>query len=438
MNEQQAIPLLKMAVRASKDPTLLASQLDQIAKQENRTWQEIASQLGIDEMQLAKLALCRRPEVKRYDAEVKQIATYVGMERVVLDRFLSRHSRTQSERARVQPAKRLPRWNISLPRPVVWAAGFALLFVIVLSASMFASPAKAEATLIVDQGQATATISGVLSLTAPKDVVVSAGQMYAVRAGDRIALKEGARARLQLYDGSSVELLESAQVDVAELATSRNSYRVHLEQRGGTTVNRVIRLLGLNDRFEISTPSSTVSVRGTMFRVSVVSDASTFVAVEKGVVHFEMGDAAADIRAGEELLGVLGQPLQVRASEGKTPYSTFTATPETGMPTGLPTVATTVPPTSIPAAPSTVPPLATPQPTAIGGDGQPMGTSAPPGVVQPSAVSTKQVPGKPPSQVPGEGNPPEGGGEPPGQAKDKDNDPPGQDKEKNDPPGKNK
>jgi hypothetical protein len=443
MDEQVISPLIKMAVRASKDPTLLASQFESITQDEGCKWQDISGRLAIDEKQLARLALCRRPNPRRFEADVKQIADYVEMDMQVLGPFLRRYCLPDTAKIQAQPQKRTMRQPWVISRQFVWAAGLVVLVLFVLSAAISAVPAKAEATLIVDRGQATVTTSRVLVILPQKDTVVQNGQMIAVKAGDQISLEGGAEAHLQLYDGSSVDLSESARVNVQELATTRDDYRVHLQQLSGKTVNRVIHLLGLNDRFEITTPSSTVSVRGTVFTVAVLSDVSTFASVENGVVHFVMGVQAVDIHAGEEVLGVVGQQLQVEKS-GSNMLPGLSAAALTLDPTATaasPTAGVPVLPT--PVTPPTPAPPGTPGDTSVDPDSdlpsEILPEDLPPGAHPPKNSPPKntpnkpgQVPGKPPDSLPGKGDPPQGGGDPPGQG----GDPPGQDKDKNDPPGK--
>jgi hypothetical protein len=354
------------------------------------------------------------------------------MDQVVLGQFLTRYHSNGSNKVRVSSENRFSRPAGFTSRRLMWAAGFTLLLLVILSAFILTIPSKTEATLVVDQGQATVRMAATTFQTSPKDVTVSAGQMLVVKTGDQISLAGDAFAYLRYYDGSSTELMEGAQVYVEELDTTQDTYRVRLQQAGGKTVNRVIRLLGLNDRFEIITPSSTVSVRGTVFTVAVISQDSTFVAVEKGVVHFEMGDSSADIRAGEELLGVVGQPLQVVPSipavPPGTPASVLGVPPANPPPGANPPVVVPPPPAAPNGSPQDVllPPVG-------GDDAGVLEEDLPPGVKSPNVPNTPpQVPGNTPNDLPGQGNPPTGGGTPPGQG----GDPPGQDKPTKDKPDK--
>jgi hypothetical protein len=70
--------------------------------------------------------------------------------------------------------------------------------------------------------------------------------------------------------------------------------------------------MGVDDTFEIRTPSSSASVRGTTFYVEVLGPDSTYVAVDEGIVGVQMESQQVDVRAGEEVTATLGQLPEVR------------------------------------------------------------------------------------------------------------------------------
>jgi hypothetical protein len=156
-------------------------------------------------------------------------------------------------------------------RRLVWAAGFVLAIMLLFGSFVLAAAQGSHATLVVQQGQAILTKSSnfLAARISPAESVVPAGQVQTVKSGDEISLPAGAAAELHFFDGSSVSLGENTRLVVQELATSQSRYRVRLQQMSGATLSRVMRLLGVDDIFEITTPSSTVSVRGTEFIVAV-------------------------------------------------------------------------------------------------------------------------------------------------------------------------
>ncbi|MCA9935767.1 MAG: FecR domain-containing protein, partial [Anaerolineales bacterium] len=90
-------------------------------------------------------------------------------------------------------------------------------------------------------------------------------------------------------------------------------------------LNRIMHLLGPNDKFDVRTPSSTASVRGTVFTVEVLSNTSSYFAVEEGIVQVTMGDEVVDVPAGFAVTAVTNQPLDLQPVEDP---PTPTATPE--------------------------------------------------------------------------------------------------------------
>jgi hypothetical protein len=457
--------LIRMAQRAEKDVSLLASFISQYRERKGLSWDEVARQLHLDAVQLARLALCHAPRKSCYSEDISQIAAYVGMDHAALKRFL--HPAEELQRSPTLAANLTAFTNgaMALFRRQTWVLGVATMVLMVMGAVAFAQPKRSEATLVVSAGRVTVVQSRVSFLvTSRGEKVVSAGQLLTVNAGDALSLEAGATAQLRLVDGSTVDLFENTTLQVADLYTTEDSYQVRLHMMAGKTLSRVIRVLGAGDAFEISTPSSTASVRGTVFIVEVISPDTTYISCDEGVVHVETGAFEADVTAGTDLLAVAGQPLVVKPQTAATPPGPPIIVPgnppEPGdTPPGPPASgdAPPGPPASVPGNPpqggGDVPPdPATNNPAGPPGaddidstgddpadspdsgreppsddpaqppdddddDGAP---PDPPGKSRdkPKKVvpvgPPEQVPGKTPSDPPGQGTPPLGGGDPPG------------------------
>jgi hypothetical protein len=221
----------------------------------------------------------------------------------------------------------------------------------------------------------------------------------------------------------------------------------------GRSLNRVVHLLGIEDHYEVRSPSSTASVRGTVFTVDLLSQTSTYVVVDEGVVNVTMGDQSVDVRAGFEVTAVTGELLMVKAQDEETPpppapTPTLVPTPTEVPPTVEPTVQPD--PTEEPEAVAehvksenklkddplaTMPEMPTLPPPAVGA-GNPFEEQ--PGDLPAGDLPTGDLPtdggdspddpnenngndGNPnsdmvvPGNTPGDGQTPEGGAEPPGQ-----------------------
>jgi ferric-dicitrate binding protein FerR (iron transport regulator) len=369
-----------MAQQAARSEKLLAFHISAYAARFEIDWVDVARQLAITPGQLDKLALCRAPRRDCYAEDLDRIAGYVEMEPATLAWFLEgavNPSRSESHVAPqnghsarpAAPARRAPVFSLRrLAVAVAFLALAAFLGAFVLTGTRETS----AATLVVDRGAATLTSGDrtFVVFTQQNEEQIIAGGTIAVSAGDAIALPEDGAATLRLSDGSTVDLDGGTQIEVSELVTTDDDYRVRLDMLAGRTVSRVQRVLGAGDAFEIGTPSSTASVRGTVFAVEVVDDETTHVTVSEGTVWFEMDGDTVELHEGDEITGQRGQPLLIA-----TPTDEPTAEPTTATSTETqPTVTSTPIPTAIPtdepeaAAPvsteaTTPPPTVEPAPT---------------------------------------------------------------------------
>ncbi len=228
------------------------------------------------------------------------------------------------------------------------------LLLLATGIAVLAKPETAVATLIVAEGQATITQNhtrfGIWpSVTA---VTLSAGNVATLSQGDVISQDSG-MGQLHLYDGSTVDLTAGTQLALTELIITSTDYRVQLQLLAGQTINRVVKLLGANDYFRVSTPSSTAAVRGTLFTVEVLSATATLVKVDEGIVRVSLGAEVVDVSVGQMVTAVVGQPLQVQP-QPTTSLPTDSASPDRSV---APTA------TSLASPQPTTPPTVTPTPS---------------------------------------------------------------------------
>ena len=311
-----SIMTTKLAQRASKDTSLVACLIDSYSESMNLRWEEIANFLWIDIHTLAKLALCRRPRPTSYSEDISQVADYIGMDPNQLKDFIRNAEvasveRPKSVNAKPKPAKQKSKSN----RGLIFAFAAATVVLVVLSAFVFLQPTSASSpgTIHVVRGQATVFKDGsILGFITQDGKVVPTGELMTVREGDTIQISEVGLARLKLGDGSTVDLLAGTNLKLTELDTSEDTYQVRLGLVTGKAVSRVRRLLNAGDSFEVISPSSTVSVRGTVFAVEVISPSVTYVACNEGIVQVLMGDQVVELKANQELTAVVGEPLEVQ------------------------------------------------------------------------------------------------------------------------------
>jgi hypothetical protein len=450
--------LIKMAQQAGQSSSLMASLINRYQEKESMQWEDVANHLGIDTLQLARLALCRSPQQSRFSEDITRIAAYIGMNTATLTQFVHHIDKVQT------PSYWNKKWNSfkaevgAMVRRRTWAWGIAALILFLFGAAALAQPARTEATLVVAKGHATLTQGRVALLSSNRpERTVSVGDIAAVNVNDKISLDSDSTAQLRLYDGSTVDLLENTTIEVIDLFTTQDTYRVRLHMLAGKTVSRVIRLLGVGDAFEISSPSSTASVRGTVFTVEVLADDITYFACEEGVVLVEMGQQLVEVAAGTEALAIVGQSLEVTplgANDPVGPPDEVPAGPPDEVPVGPPDELPAGPPDELPVGPPDEVPVGPPDEVPVGPpDDVPVGPpdedtestepprksrrkgplsvpTGPPDDVpvgppddenpskkkgdHPGNGPPDQVPGNTPEDTPGQGTPPEGGGDPPG------------------------
>src|SRR5436190_22150646 len=115
-----------------------------------------------------------------------------------------------------------------------------------------------------------------------------------IAAGDTIRTESGAAAEITYFEGSSVRLEADTQIVVESLRTEADGGTViGMMQTLGRTWHVVTKLISGSSRYEVRTPSSTASVRGTIFAVDVHVDADGPVATvttSEGVVLHTAAD----------------------------------------------------------------------------------------------------------------------------------------------------
>ena len=198
-----------------------------------------------------------------------------------------------------------------MQRSGVQVISFAVLLALVLGAFAMVQPTESQATLVVSAGQAVVNQNETIVFATVSNSAVSAGEAATVRQGDTIHLSETATAQLRLQDGSAIDLEAGTVLTVSELVTNDDSFRARFSQLAGKTFSQVVHLLKPDDAFEIRTPSSTASVRGTKFTVEVQSEEATHFSVTEGVVQVTMGEQMVEVAAGYQVTAVVGQMLQV-------------------------------------------------------------------------------------------------------------------------------
>src|SRR5207247_7692998 len=140
-----------------------------------------------------------------------------------------------------------------------------------------------------------------------------------IAAGDTIRTESAAAADTTYFEGASVRLEADTQIVVESLRTEADGGTViGMMQTLGRTWHVVTKLISGGSRYEVRTPSSTASVRGTIFSVDVHADAdglaATVTTSEGVVIHSAAGPAAAAtavrVTAGQESTKSASRPAE--------------------------------------------------------------------------------------------------------------------------------
>ncbi len=104
-------------------------------------------------------------------------------------------------------------------------------------------------------------------------------------AGDTLRTSDGARAVLTYFEGSTVSVEPNTELTI-ETASSftDGSTVVVMQQNFGRTWHVVTKLITGNSKYEVNTPASTASVRGTAFEVDSDAERTTVTTTEGTVV----------------------------------------------------------------------------------------------------------------------------------------------------------
>lgn len=162
--------------------------------------------------------------------------------------------------------------------------GIGVAALIVLIAGLywlFSAPSVSAAVLYVDNGT----------------VAVDVGHGWE-RGEDEMELPQGAKIKVGPESSASVVLLEGEVMHLEPLTTvvldTITDNRIHITQLSGETWNKVTKISGIST-FEVETPTTVATVRGTEFFVSV-GDEDDIVAVSEGDVDVSPANDTKDMQ----------------------------------------------------------------------------------------------------------------------------------------------
>jgi hypothetical protein len=119
---------------------------------------------------------------------------------------------------------------------------------------------------------------------------VSATDGEVLAAGDTLRTGDDARAVLTYFEGSTVSIEPNSELTIENASSlSDGSTIVVMQQNFGRTWHVVTKLITGNSKYEVKTPASTASVRGTAFQVDSAGE-RTIVTTTEGTVVDRVAD----------------------------------------------------------------------------------------------------------------------------------------------------
>jgi len=174
------------------------------------------------------------------------------------------------------------------------------------------------AALLLAAQRPTAAASTVLTIFTGVAEVARGGADFIVAAdgavlsnSDRVRTSDAGHALITFFDGSTLELEPSTMVQVGTASPNANgSITIEIAQSLGRTWTSVQKLTRADSKFEIKTPTSTATVRGTGFLTEVLASGETTVLTTDGTV--------AVSAQGQTVLVTQGQQTTVRPGQAPT------------------------------------------------------------------------------------------------------------------------
>ena len=101
---------------------------------------------------------------------------------------------------------------------------------------------------------------------------------------DSIRTGDNASASIVFFKSSIIRLDNNTEVNLQEIIQNADGANVKINQNAGRTWNSISKISGI-DNFEVQTPTTIASVRGTAFVVIVDTNGTTYYGVEHGVLN---------------------------------------------------------------------------------------------------------------------------------------------------------
>jgi len=202
----------------------------------------------------------------------------------------------------------------------------AVLFIIVFVLIVFSAILFTNSLSIVQRIARISNVRGSVELQAAADDAfqpVSADRN--ARAGSVVRTGADGHATLRWADGTLLRVSPGTTltIDKCRFDKRRSTSLSHFTVSAGRVWVHVVKMLSAESKFEISTPTATAGVRGTMFAIEVDPNGATDVLVYEGEVEVRSGTQSLGVKQGQSVAVATGGDTALRElsarerSEGK-------------------------------------------------------------------------------------------------------------------------
>ena len=134
-----------------------------------------------------------------------------------------------------------------------------------------------------------------------------------LEAGDSVKTGDNSSAKITFSEGSTVELETGTELEIASLdiPTGTGSPTIILEQTVGSIILRVTKVIDPASRYEVETPTGTVAVRGSIVRVHVIEDGTTWATNLEGNIYAIAQGVELQIPKGGQSITRPGEPPEL-------------------------------------------------------------------------------------------------------------------------------
>ncbi len=145
-----------------------------------------------------------------------------------------------------------------------------VLAVIVIGSFYMNNTPTAVAQLIID--------SGTVQFNSGGDWEAARNGME-IWQGDSVRTLDESEAKIIFFESSVMRLAPNTEIEIQALSADPDNTYIYLRQESGRTWNKILRLSGISS-YEMETPTTVISVRGTAFSVEVEDGMTDIILVE--------------------------------------------------------------------------------------------------------------------------------------------------------------